>query len=107
MADEKIYIGDVGTTIEVDMQESLVGFSGFKFLVKKPKADGSGDELKTWTAVTKSGVGNEKLLVHVTVAGEVDAPGHYYIQPYGEVTGWKGRGDTFILKVLPVFGIDA
>ena len=178
MADQKIYIGDVGTAIELDMQENLAGFTSLKLRVRKPKvsysftgltADSSGCsgtilkdtganfitkgivvgdiihnitekviayvisvdnenqltttfveswtsdsyeivavisgmELKDWTAEQKAGMGNEKILVHVTLDEEVNVTGEYYLQPYGLTTGWKGHGNPVTLQVLPLFG---
>jgi len=97
--DYKPYVGDIGTVIEIDMQEDLTSWTGLKYLVNKPTIAG-GREEKTWTAA-KKGVGDDdkNILAHTIVADEFDAPGVYYIQPYGEVSGWKGKGDTVKFRV--------
>lgn len=102
--DYKPYTGDIGTKIEIDMQEDLTGWTNLKFYVDKPKAAG-GREQKTWTA-TKKGAsgGDENILTHTVVLNDFDAAGVYKIQPYGESSGgWKGRGDTISFTVYSVY----
>ena len=103
-SDYKPYVDDIGTKVEIDMQEDLTGWTGLKFLVDKPKATG-GREEKTWTAAKKgSSGGDENILTHTIVSDDFDASGMYYIQPYGEtVGGWKGKGDTISFMVYPKF----
>lgn len=98
--DYKPYIGDIGTIIEIDMQEDLTSWTGLKYYVDKPKAAG-GREEKTWTAAQKgAGAADKNILTHTVVLTEFDAPGKYYIQPYGDNgSGWKGRGDTISFMV--------
>ena len=99
MADYKPYVGDIGTRIEIDMQEDLTDWSELKYLVSKPTIAGSREE-KTWTAARKGDAGgDEEILSHTVVADDFDAPGMYYVQPYGEVSGWKGKGDTISFMV--------
>ena len=101
----KIYVSDLGTVIEIDMQENLTAFTVLKLKVKKPKADGSAYETADWTAAQKSGAGNENILQYVasTTTSPFDVDGVYYLQPYGETSGWKGRGETVLLIVYKIF----
>jgi len=105
MSDYKPYVGDEGTKIEIDMQENLTSWSNLKFYVSKPKS-GGGTEEKVVLAPKKGESGGDEQIMKYTIGSglgesvvDFDAPGVYYIQPYGEVSGWKGKGDTISFMV--------
>ena len=108
MADYRPYVGDEGTAIEVDMQEDLSSWTNLKFYVKKAKVGGGTEEEEiVVTAVKKAGDGNKQILQYIIGSGtpkiEFDASGRYHFQPYGEISGWKGKGDTISFLVYSKF----
>jgi hypothetical protein len=92
MAD-KVYVGDVGTVVDVDCGESLVAATGQVLKVRKP----NGTEV-SWTASIST-----NSLRHTTIAGDFDLVGTYFIQPYLTITGWTGHGKTVSFEVYSRF----
>ncbi len=109
MADRTIYkpyVGDDGTSIEVDMGEDLTSWTALKFYVRKPKADDNETEEKLVIATKKAGDGNEQIMQYVIGSGTGDAKvdfddeGRYDFQPWGNNgAGWNGFGETFSFTV--------
>lgn len=95
--EQKVYVGDVGTLIKIDMQEDVSGITLQKFYVQKPKA-GGGVEIKEWVCTP-----NGEYLEHTIVVDEIDIAGVYRINPYGKVGSWTGRGHTCEFEVFEVF----
>ena len=93
MAD-KIYVGDIGTVIDVDCNETITGATGQKLIVKKP----NGTTVE-WTATIQG----TDTLRHITIANDLDVAGEYLIQPYLTLSGWTGRGKTARFKVYEKF----
>jgi hypothetical protein len=92
MAD-KVYIGDVGTIVDVDCGESLIGATGQLLKVRKP----NGAEV-SWAASISA-----NSLKHTAISGDFDLVGTYLIQPYLTITGWTGHGLTVSLEVYGRF----
>jgi hypothetical protein len=90
----KVYIGDVGTIIDVDCGETISTATGYKFYVKKP--DGSEAE---WTATIQG----TTALKHTAISGDFNVAGTYYIQPYMTLGSWTGRGNTVELIVYRTY----
>lgn len=80
----KIYVGDIGTIIEVDCIIDISGATVGNVLIEKP--DGS---TATWTA-TVTGT----LLKCVTEAGDLSVPGVYTAQAYVEIYPTKVKGES-------------
>jgi len=78
---------DIGTTISVDMKESMVGATSLSFDVEKPKGSRA-----TWTP-TISG----NFLEYVTIAGDLNESGEYKLSPKFTLSGStkRGAGVTF------------
>lgn len=89
MAD-KVYIGDVGTVIDVDCGESIVTATGQVLKVRKP----NGTEV-SWSASIST-----NSLRHTAIVGDLDLVGTYMIQPYLTITGWTGHGKTVQFEVF-------
>jgi len=87
---EKHYIGEIGTEIIVDMQCDISMASGCLFYVKKPNGS-----VVTWDAQ----IYGTHSLRHIVQSGELDQAGRYLLQPYIEVSGWKGFGNTCNFEV--------
>lgn len=91
---DKVYVGDIGTIIEVDCGENISAATGQKFMVKKP--DGTQVD---WTA---SIYGTTKLR-HTTIAGDLSCAGKYYINPYMTLSTWTGKGKTVEFEICDQF----
>jgi len=103
---DKVYVGDVGTVIEIDMQEDLSQFTNLQLFIRKPKKDSTEYEVKILDATMKTGSSNGDILQCIIIDGSTsffDIDGIYYLQPYGEVSGWSGYGDTVQLTVYKQF----
>jgi hypothetical protein len=89
MAD-RIYINDVGTIIEIDVQDTIS--SATAIAMKTKKFDGT--EV-SWDATAH---GTTKIRYTVK-AGDLNVSGIYYIQPYIAMPNWIGRGKTVKMVV--------
>ena len=87
----KIYVGNTGVTILVDMQSDITTASGQVFYVKKP----SGEQV-TWTPDIYS----TKYLKYITQVNDLDEQGTYNLQPYFVLNTWSGYGETVTFKVF-------
>jgi len=91
MAEEKPYVGDVGTEIKIDMQEAMAGATNITFEVKKP----NGEE-KTWSGIE---ITETTKLKYKTQADDLDISGIYKIQPKLTIATWTGKGYTVTFRV--------
>jgi len=91
----KIYLGDVGTEILVDLIEDISMATEHIFLVKKPDF-----QIVEWPAI----IYESKFLKYVCQVGDLDQKGKYRIQPKISVTGWSGKGETVSFIVHDRFG---
>lgn len=91
----KVYTGDVGTEIVLDCGVDVSTATVRKILVKKP-----GGAAAEWPAVADG----TNRIKYVTVAGDLDTTGTWYLQAYVEMPGWQGRGGTASLVVAAAFG---
>lgn len=90
----KIYVGDIGTEILVDLQEDISMAMEHVLLVKKP--DGTEDQWAT-------SIHNDRYLKYICQVGDLDQKGKYKIQPQIVISGWKGLGETVKLIVYEKF----
>lgn len=86
----KVYIGDVGTVIELDMQEDISSSTSITFRVKKPD-----DSIVTWVP----SIYGTDYLRYTLVADDIDLSGIYYVQPHMTLGGWVGYGKTVKLEI--------
>ena len=81
----KIYVDDIYLEIIIDMQESISDATTHEMLILK-----NGVEV-TWL----SSIYNDRYLRYLTVAGDLDVAGTYFIQPnFVFPGGWSGLGET-------------
>lgn len=92
----KVYVGDIGTQIKIDMQEALTGYSVVILKVKKP----NGSLVQWYPTVVPNAEGIESVLGYITLSGDLNARGVYKIQPYIEFASWKGKGTPVYLEVF-------
>lgn len=89
----KVYVGDIGTAIELDTGVSLVGATVTEIKVRKPSGI-----VETWTA-TVSGT----KLRYVTLTDDLDQEGVWRMQASVTLPSGKWRGETAELKVYPPY----
>jgi len=92
----KVYLGDVGTVIRVDMGADISAATDVVLNVLKP--DGTEDE---WTADVD--VVDSEDIIYTTVEGDLDQVGEYLIQPALTFESWEGMGETVRLVVYPPY----
>jgi hypothetical protein len=93
---EKVFVGDVGTVIRIDMQEALTNLTGEELHVRKPDK----------TSVVWEGVGltiNGNYLEYIILEGDIDQAGDYLISPYGTIGIWTGHGETAKMVVDEIY----
>lgn len=95
MAKKKVYVGDVGTAILLDVGEDVTGAT-VSINVQRP----CGTET-TWAAT----VYNANFVRHVTTAESLPVPGSYRLQPQVALAdgSWSGKGATVEIEVYDKF----
>jgi hypothetical protein len=96
--DNKIYTGDTGLAILVDVGCDIGGAAETSLSVLKP--DGT---QVLWTAETRTVSGQTRHLQYITEPTDLDIPGKYRVQPLLTFAGWSGRGETDTFRVYPAF----
>jgi len=94
MADEKYYVGDVGTEIRVNCGQIITGATALKLYVQKP----DGTEVE-WTPT----IYGTDYLTYTIIADDFDQEGDYRLQSGLTLTGWTGRGEVAIFTVHGLF----
>jgi len=90
-AEEKPYVGDIGLTIIIDMQEDMESATNITFEVRKP----DGQEV-SWEGIQ---VFETTKLKYITQEGDLDVAGIYNIQPKLTLGNWTGKGNTVSFRV--------
>ena len=86
-----VFVGDVGTKLEVNIGIPADDVTTAKLIVKKPNGD-----VVEWEATPVSGSENIEYIVK---EGDLDVEGTYRIQAYVETANWKGYGTIAYLGV--------
>lgn len=94
----KVYVGDIGLAVIADCGVDVSAASSVTFKVTKP--DGT---MADWVAEVTSVGGVQNYLVHYTIAGDLDQPGTYRVQPSFRLFSWAGKGETAKFKVYDGF----
>ena len=94
----KIYVGDVGLAIIVDLSEDIEGATDCHLLIRKP----GGTEVE-WPAEVYAVNGNTQYLRYYTVAGDLNLAGRYKVQPEITLSGWTGKGETDEFRVYRAY----
>ena len=90
--EDKPYVGDIDTIIEVGFKKkglTLEDISLATLVELHIKKAGSGDLVK-WTGA----VYNTNYIRYTVIEGDFDQSGVYLVNPYLEIGGWKGCGET-------------
>ena len=84
----KIYVGDIGTIIELDSGVALAGASPLQIKYEKPDGTTRG----AWTA----SIYDTTKAKYATLANDLDQAGVWTFQIYAEgLTGWSGHGEEY------------
>jgi hypothetical protein len=88
------YIGDIGTEIIVDVCSDITTATLAALKVMKPDMTEH-----TWVG----SVYDTTKIRYIAQSGDFDQVGEYRVQPYIEMPGWQGRGDTATFKISSQF----
>lgn len=91
---EKTYVGDTGTAIILDCGHDISAASARSIAVRKP--DGT---TTTWAALASG----TTAIRFDTLAGSLDIPGDYALQPQVTLPAGAWKGKTVRLEVLAAF----
>jgi hypothetical protein len=86
----KIYVGDIGTEITIDLGEDISAATVMRIDVIK------GDKTTAQWAAAASG---STAIQYLTVADDLNVPGVYLLNAYIELPGWKGHAETITMIV--------
>lgn len=94
----KIYVGQVGVSVELDTQDDVAILAIATVLkIKFRRPDGVSG---VWDAVRDGSV----LKYQTTAPSDLPVAGVWKLQAYGEGNGWKIRGETVDFTVRDLFG---
>lgn len=94
----KIYVGDIGTVIIIDMGANISGATNIKFIVNKPDASNPGQNTEVeWVAII-SGTSAFKYNIQID---DLDIDGYYEIRPEFSLGTWSGSGNKVGFPVEP------
>jgi hypothetical protein len=88
------YVGDVGTEVILDTNESLLTAVDQAIKVRKP----SGVE-ETW----EGSVVEDTKVSHTTGTGDFDEAGIYKLLAYVEFPSWSGHGKMVAIRVSSLY----
>ncbi len=90
----KIYVGDIGTVITLDTNETISAATTTDIRVKK------GDStLATWTG----SLSGSDSVAYTIADGDLSCSGTYKVQAYVVIPGWSGLGETAEFLVYAAF----
>jgi len=92
----EVYVGDVGTEVSLNCGVDISTATVRKILVQKPNTTA----VVEWSAMADGA----NSIRYLTTTGDLDVSGTYLLQPYVELPGWSGKGETVELFVRPAFG---
>ena len=90
----KIYVGDIGTVITLDTNESII--SATTTDIKVRKGDGT---IVTWTGSRFE----SDSVTYTTIDGDLSCSGIYKAQAYIIMPDWSGLGETVEFRVYAAF----
>jgi hypothetical protein len=88
---DKVYVGDAGTAIEIDVQEDISAATNIKFNVKK----GEGTIVQ-WIPTL---LPDNRTLRYITKADDLNVPWDYKIQVSLTLGSWTGKCETVSFRV--------
>ena len=82
-------VGDIGTSLVIDLGEDVSGAASTKIVARKPDHT---------TAIWSSFAVNETV-VYIIEDGDLDQHGEWLLQAYVDLSSWSGYSTTAILVV--------
>ena len=92
----EVYVGDVGTEVSLNCGVDISTATVRKILVQKPNTTA----VVEWSAMADGA----NSIRYLTTTGDLDVAGTYLLQPYVELPGLSGKGETVELFVRPAIG---
>lgn len=90
----KIYVGDIGTVITLNTNETISSATTTNIKVKK--GDGT-------TATWVGSLSGSNSVTYTIVADDLSCSGIYKVQAYVVMSDWTGLGDTVEFQVYAAF----
>jgi hypothetical protein len=90
----KMYVGDIGTIIILDVGITVASATSYSFKVIKPSG-----VIQDWTCTVNS----TTSFKYATQNGSLNESGIYHIQAYATYPDWNGRSDTISFEVYDLF----
>ena len=87
-----VFVGDVGTSIELETGTDLRNATSLQIEATKP----SGTKV-TWTASVHPD--NPTVMRYITQSGDIDEAGTWRLRAKVTMTGWSGTGTTAVMRV--------
>jgi len=81
----KIFVGDTGTAIIVDCGSDISTATVHDIKVRKPNGD-----VVVWSA----SIYQNNFLKYITVDGDLNLAGDYFVESIITLPSWKGTGET-------------
>lgn len=94
----KIYVGDIGTAIVLNLGVDLTDAVSPELHVQKP--DGS---VVTWLGSVYTMNSLRNFVRYVTVKDDLNLPGKYKVQGHVTIGGWTGHSETVTFTVYEEF----
>lgn len=94
----KIYVGDIGTAIVLNLGVDLSEATNVELHVQKP--DGT---IAVWPASTYTMNQLPNFVRHVTVKDDLNLVGKYKVQAHATIGGWTGHSETVQFVVYEEF----
>lgn len=83
----KMYQGDVGTVLQVNVGDDMSSATTVELSILKPDLT-----TEVWDAIV-NGVDNTQI-DHTIITDELDQVGRYGVQAHIVISGWSGLGET-------------
>lgn len=94
----KIYVGDIGTAIVLNLGVDLTDATSPELHVQKP--DGT---IVTWPGAIFTIDSARNFIRYVTTLGDLSLPGKYKVQGHVSIGGWSGHTETVTFTVYEEF----
>ena len=91
----KVFEGDIGTKITLDVGIDVSGATVKKMKYVKP--DGTSGE---WTAGQIEIINTTKFRFTTVATTDLDVTGKWQVNTYAEVAGWKGHGEEYLELIV-------
>lgn len=95
----KVYVGDTGTEITLNVGLDTSTATTVKIMARKPSG-----EIVEWEAAPAVIDGETVGLSYTVEAGDLDEAGMWRLQAFVSRSNWSGLGETAEMRVWPAYG---